>query len=98
MTNKEILLNWIDTTLQSSVHINQDNLIAYLGDTEEPFVRLIEFKIRKQLVEFYLEKPCEETIDNVLQDIREDYRVNYTTKAEKRAVNKVLARFNKPIL
>lgn len=98
MNNKEILLNWIDTTLQSSVHINQDNLIAYLGDTEEPFVRLIEYKIRKQLLECYLEKPCEETIDGVLQDIREDYVSNGCTNAERRALNKVLTRFNKPVI
>lgn len=98
MTNKEILLKWIDTPLQSSIHINHEDYIAYLGDIEEPFVRLIEYKIRKQLLESYLEKPCEETIDNVLQDIREDYKTNYTTKAERRAINKVLARFKKIII
>jgi hypothetical protein len=98
MTHKEILLNWIDVSLPSSVHINQDNLSAYLGDTQEPFVRLIEYKIRKQLLECYLEKPYEETIDNVLQDIREDYVQNGYTNAERRAINKVLTRFNKPTL
>lgn len=98
MTNKEILLNWIDTSLPSSIYINQENLIAYLGDIEEPFVKLIEYKIRKQLLECYLEKPYEETIDSVLQDIREDYRANYTTKIERRAINKVLTRFNKPVI
>lgn len=98
MTNKEILLNWIDVPLPSSIHINQDNLSTYLGDIEEPFVRLIEYKIRKQLLECYLEKPYEETIDSVLQDIREDYRANYTTKAERRAINKVLTRFKKIII
>ena len=98
MTNKEILLNWIDVSLPSSVHINQDNLSAYLGDTEEPFVRLIEYKIRKQLLECYLEKPHEETIDNVLQDIREDYVQSGSSNAEKRAINKVLTRFNKSII
>lgn len=98
MTNKEILLNWINVTLPSSLTLSQENFGSFLGDTEEPFVRLIEYNIRKQLLESYLEKPYEETIDNVLQDIREDYRANYTTKAERRAINKVLTRFNKPIL
>lgn len=98
MNNKEILLNWIDVSLPYSVHINQENLSAYLGDTEEPFVRLIEYKIRKQLLDCYLEKPYEETIDNVLQDIREDYIQNGYTYVERRAINKVLTRFNKPIL
>lgn len=95
MTNKEILLKWIDTPLQSSVYINQENLVAYLGDIEEPFVRLIEYSIRKQLIEHYLEKPCEETIDSVLQDIRKDYVNNGYTNVDRRAINKVLARFNK---
>lgn len=96
--NKEILLNWIDVTLPSSVYINQENLIVHLGDIEEPFVKLIEYKIRKQLIEHYLEKPCEETIDSVLQNIREECRINYICGAKKRAVNKVLTRFNKPVL
>lgn len=98
MTNKEILLNWIDVPLPSSITLTQENLSSFLGDIEEPFVRLIEYKIRKQLLESYLEKPCEETIDNVLQDIRDDYILNGSNKAEKRAINKVLTRFNKPIL
>lgn len=85
-------------SLPYSVHINQDNLSAYLGDIEEPFVLLIEYNIRKQLLECYLEKPCEETIDNVLQDIREDYVQNGYTNAERKAINKVRTRFNKPIL
>lgn len=98
MTNKEILLNWMDAPLQSSIHINHEDYIAYLGDIEEPFVKLIEYKIRKQLIECYLEKPYEEIIDSVLQDIREDYVHNGCTKSEKRAINKVLTRFNKPVL
>lgn len=98
MTNKEILLEWIDVPIQSSININHENYIAYLGDIEEPFVKLIEYKIRKQLLEYYLEKPYEETIDGVLQDIKEDYRANYTSEVERRAINKVLTRFNKQTL
>lgn len=98
MTNKEILLNWIDVPLPSSITLTQENLGSFLGDIEEPFVRLIEYKIRKQLLECYLEKPYEQTIDNVLQDIREDYVQNGYSNAEKRAINKVLTRFNKSII
>lgn len=98
MTNKEILLDWINVTLPSSLTLSQENFGSFLRDTEEPFVRLIEYNIRKQLLEFYLEKPYEETIDNVLQDIREDYVSNGCTNAEKRAINKVLTRFNKPVI
>lgn len=98
MTNKEILLNWINVTLSSSIHINQDNLLAYIGDIEEPIVQLIEYKIRKELLECYLEKPCEETIDAFLHDIQADWIYNGRPGMVKRAINKVLIRFNKPVL
>lgn len=98
MTNKEILLTWIDEHIPSNYNINPDNFYEYVGDPDNVFVSIHEWQIRKKLFSAYLEKPYEETIDNVLQDIKEDYVQNGYTNAERRAINKVLTRFNKPIL
>lgn len=98
MTNKEILLKWIDTKLQPNIWLNQDNFQIYLGDTAQIFVDLFEYKFRKQMLERYLENPCEETIDKFLNDIQIEYVWDGNSKVEKRAINKVLIRFNKPIL
>lgn len=96
-TNKEILLQWIDTTLKSSYHINQDNLLGFLGDIEEPFVKLLEYKIRKQILEAYLENPKEEIIFSVLSYIQSGYLSDGYSNVEKRALNRVLLRFNQPL-
>lgn len=97
MTNKEILLKWIDVILTPSFYINQDNYITYLGDIQEPFTKIIEYKIRKQILEKYLEKPSEETIDEALEELRLDFMED-KCNIEKRALNRVLTRFNKSIL
>lgn len=97
MNNKKILLQWIDTTLKSSYYINQDNLQGFLGDIEEPFVKLLEYKIRKQIIEAYLENPKEETIINVLLNIQSDYKSEGCSGVEIRALNSVLLRFNQPL-
>lgn len=96
-SNKEILLEWIDINLPSYYHLTQSNFEQYLGDTAELFVRLTEYKIRKKILEFYLESPKEETILNVLQDIQTDYRSDGYSQAEYRALNRVLVRFNQPL-
>lgn len=96
-TNKKILLEWIDVNLKSSYHINQDNLLSFLGDIQEPFVKLLEYKIRKQILEAYLENPKEETILNVLSDIQSDYKSDGYSQPEIRALNRILLRFNQPL-
>ena len=96
-TNKEILLQWIDTTIESNYYINQDNLLSFLGDIEKPFVNLLEYKIRKQILEAYLENPKEETIFSVLSDIKSDYLLDGYSSVEFKALNRVLSKFNQPL-
>lgn len=96
-TNKEILLDWIDTFLIGNIFLNQNNFEKYLGNTEEIFILLTEYKIRKLIVEAYLDNPKEETIINVLSDIQSDYKSGGYSGAEKKALNRVLLRFNQPL-
>lgn len=96
-TNKEILLQWIDTTLKSSYYLTQNNFEEHLGDIEEPFVKLLEYKFRKQILEAYLENPQEETILSVLSDIQSGYSTDSYSQPEIRALNRVLSRFNQPL-
>lgn len=92
---KEILLEWINVYIPSSYYINQDNYSEYLGDIEGIFVNIWEYSIRKHLLEKYLEKPTEETIEKFLNDLRRisDSSVFSISNSQKRAINKVLNRF-----
>lgn len=96
MTNREILLEWINVYIPSQHDINPDTCFKYRGDTAEPFVNIQEWVYRKELITEYLKEPTEETIQKFLDTLKED--LDYGDNVDRRAVNKILARFNKPTI
>lgn len=95
---KEVLLKWIDTTLTSSVYLNQNNFESYLGNTEKVFEQLYEYQLRNQLFSAYLEKPEDKTIMNFLEEKKYDLIDYGHSNVEKRVFNKVVKMFNLPNL
>lgn len=93
MTNKDILLEWINVHIPSQYNINPDTYFQYLGDTGEPFVQTQEWVYRKELITEYLKEPTEETIQKFLDTLKED--LSCADNVEIRAINKVLTRFKK---
>jgi len=88
------LLDWINVYIRSYYNLNSDNYLQYIGDPEQIFVDIHEWQIRKELLSAYLITPEEETIISFLENL------TYVEQnsAMKKAVNKVLTRFNKPVL
>lgn len=91
MTNKEILLDWINTYIRSQYTINPDSYQQFTGDTEEPFAQIQEWVYRKELITEYLKEPTEETIQKFLDNLNKEFE--YAESIQRRAMGKVLNRF-----
>lgn len=93
---KEILINWINTNIQSRTYINPENCYMYVHDPEVILMGAIEADWRNKLVLEYLDTPEDKTIEDFFQ---EKYysaidSVSSLSQVEIRVLRKILRTFN----
>lgn len=94
MTKKEILMEWINKPLSNSTIITPNNYLTYLGDCDLCLKHIVEFVLRKELLEKYLEDPSDETIENFFEEKRSNYKEYGYSGVEQRVFNIVARMFN----
>lgn len=93
---KEILINWINTNIQSKIYINPENCYRYVHDPEVVLIGAIEADWRNKLVREYLDTPEDGTIENFFQERYFDAidSTSPLSKVEIRVLRKLLRMFN----
>ena len=91
---KEILLEWVNKHLSASITINQNNYQSFLGDTDMVLKSVVEFALRNELLEKYLEQPSDETIVDYFKEKVSYYKEYGYSGVEQRVFNNIVRLFN----
>lgn len=93
---KQILINWINTNIQSKIYINPENCYLFVHDPEEVLIGVIEADWRNKLVREYLDTPEDRTIESFFQERYFDAidSTSPLSEVEIRVLRKLLRMFN----